>query len=206
MQKLATYIFKGIRKIVISLWLFLSKTITWILLYSNNIKFCNFHTSGIPFVSIALGGKCTIGKNFRMNNGNIGNPIGRPQRCIFFADKGAAIEIGENVGISSTAIVSYERIKIGDNVKIGGGVCIYDSDFHSLDPEVRSDATKDLEQKRNKPVIIGDNVFIGAHSIILKGVTIGDNSIIGASSVVARNIPANEIWAGNPAKMLKKLD
>ena len=206
MQKIATFIYKGIRKVVIAVWLFISKICSWLIMYGNNIKFYNFHTSGIPFVSIALGGKCTIGKNFRMNNGNIGNPIGRPQRCILFADKGAAIEIGENVGISSTAIVSYERIKIGDNVKIGGGVCIYDSDFHSLDSEVRNDAKKDLELKRNKPVIIGNNVFIGAHSTILKGVTIGENSIVGASSVVARSIPANEIWGGNPAKFLKTLD
>lgn len=206
MQKIATYIYKGVRKIVISIWLFISKVFSWIVLYGNNIKFGDFHTSGIPFVSVALGGECMIGKNFRMNNGNIGNPIGRPQRCIFFVDKGAKLIIGDNVGISSTALVTYQHIAIGNNVKIGGGVCIYDSDFHSLDPEVRSDRKKDLEQKKNKPVIIGDNVFIGAHSTILKGVTIGENSIIGASSVVTKSIPANEIWAGNPATFIKKIN
>ena len=55
-------------------------------------------------------------------------------------------------------------------------------------------------------MIIEDNVFIGAHSTILKGVTIGQNSIIGACSVVTKNIPPNEIWAGNPAKFIKKLE
>lgn len=54
-------------------------------------------------------------------------------------------------------------------------------------------------------MVINDNVFIGAHSIILKGVTVGRNSIIGAGSVVARNIPENEIWAGNPAKKIKDI-
>ena len=56
----------------------------------------------------------------------------------------------------------------------------------------------------SKKVSIGNHVFIGAHSTILKGVTIGKNSIIGACSLVAKNIPANEIWAGNPAKFIKK--
>lgn len=58
----------------------------------------------------------------------------------------------------------------------------------------------------NKPVIIGDNVFIGAHSTILKGVTVGNNSIVGACSVVTRSIPENEIWGGNPAKFIKKIE
>jgi acetyltransferase-like isoleucine patch superfamily enzyme len=139
-----------------------------------------------------------------MNNGNLGNPIGRPQRCILFVDRGASLSIGENVGISSTAIVAHQQITIGNNVKIGGGVCIYDTDFHSLDPKSRQNVSDDKAQKRNKPVSIGDNVFIGAHSTILKGVSIGDNSIIGACSVVTRSIPENEIWAGNPAKFIKK--
>jgi acetyltransferase-like isoleucine patch superfamily enzyme len=55
-------------------------------------------------------------------------------------------------------------------------------------------------------VIIEDNVFIGAHSTILKGVTIGVNSVIGACSVVTKDIPANQIWAGNPARFIRALD
>ena len=61
-------------------------------------------------------------------------------------------------------------------------------------------------QKRNEPVFIADNVFIGAHVTVLKGVTIGENSIIGACSVVTKHVPANEIWAGNPARFIKKID
>ena len=56
-----------------------------------------------------------------------------------------------------------------------------------------------------KPVIIENSVFIGAQSIILKGVTIGKNSIIGAGSVVTKNVPANQIWAGNPARFIKNI-
>lgn len=55
------------------------------------------------------------------------------------------------------------------------------------------------------PVVIGNDVFIGVKCIILKGVTIGDGAIIGAGSVVTKSIPANQIWAGNPAKYIREI-
>lgn len=55
------------------------------------------------------------------------------------------------------------------------------------------------------PVVIKNGVFIGANSIILKGVTIGEKAIVGAGSVVTRSIPDGEIWAGNPAKFIRKI-
>ena len=57
-----------------------------------------------------------------------------------------------------------------------------------------------------RPVVIRDGAFIGAHSIILKGVTVGEKSVVGAGSVVTRSIPDGEIWAGNPARFIRKLD
>ena len=62
-----------------------------------------------------------------------------------------------------------------------------------------------LQKKRNAPVVIKDLAFIGMHSIILKGVTIGEKSIIGAGSVVSKDVPDGEIWAGNPARFIKKV-
>ena len=62
-----------------------------------------------------------------------------------------------------------------------------------------------MGQRICKPVHIKENVFIGAHSIILKGVVIGENSIIGAGSVVTKSIPSNQIWAGNPAKYIRNV-
>jgi acetyltransferase-like isoleucine patch superfamily enzyme len=205
MQKVVTLLYKAIRKVILLVRNGMDKLIAWIILYGNNVKFGKFETNGFPYVSVAQGGSCIIGDDFQMNNGNIGNPIGRPQRCIFFVDRGAKLVIGESVGMSSTAIIAHQRIEIGDYVKIGGGVCIYDTDFHSLDAESRRKPESDIKLKRNKPVRIGDNVFIGAHSTILKGVEIGENSIIGACSVVTKSIPANEIWAGNPTQFLKKI-
>ena len=81
---------------------------------------------------------------------------------------------------------------------------IIDTDFHSLDWRDRRDGT-DIFKKKNRSIHIGNDVFIGAKSIILKGVAIGDKSIIGAGSIVSRNVPSGEIWAGNPAVFIKKI-
>lgn len=197
-------IYKSIRKIFHVLLNFLEKFISIIILYGNNISFSNFRTSGVPYIMVARGGKCKIGKNFAMNNGIKGNPIGCYQKCTIFVDREAVLTIGDNVGISQTALICTKKITIGDYVKIGGGACIYDTDFHSLNPIIRK-STEDLKYRKQKEVVIKENAFIGAHSIILKGVTIGKNSIVGAGSVVTKSIPDNEIWAGNPAKFIKKI-
>lgn len=206
MQKTVNILFKILRKLILLIKNKLDILVCMFLFYVHNVQFKNINSTGIPYISVARSGNCTIEKNFRMHNGLEGNPIGRPQRCVFFVDKDAFLKIGKNVGISSTALVAHIGITIGDNVKIGGGVCIYDTDFHALDVFNRSDAQKDRLLKQKKPVIIGNNVFIGAHSTILKGVTIGENAIIGACSVVTKSIPENEIWAGNPAKNIKKIN
>ncbi len=70
-----------------------------------------------------------------MNNGPKGNAIGSNNNCVFFVDKGATLTIGENVGISQTALVCHKNISIGNNVKIGGGVKIYDQIFTLLIPK-----------------------------------------------------------------------
>jgi acetyltransferase-like isoleucine patch superfamily enzyme len=199
-------IYKIIRRIFLRFKNIFETIITKIIFWGNDVRYSTFKTVGIPYISVSIDGSCLIGSNLRMNNGIVGNPIGNYNRCTIFVDKGAKLILGSNLGISQTAIVCHNSITIGDNVKIGGGVSIYDSDFHSLDYFLRNNPLTDFKNKRNLPVVINDNVFIGAHSTILKGVTIGQNSIIGACSVVTKNIPANEIWGGNPAKFLKSIN
>jgi acetyltransferase-like isoleucine patch superfamily enzyme len=81
---------------------------------------------------------------------------------------------------------------------------IWDTDFHPLDYLARR--KHDTSMIKTRPVVIGNDVFIGANSIILKGTTIGDRAIIGAGSVVSGNIPADQIWGGNPAKFIKNIN
>lgn len=163
-------------------------------------------SSGVPRMFIHRHGKFKIGKNFKINNTIESNPIGRNFQCIFKVDKNSLLQIGNNVGMSGTTIVCLKEIIISDNVKIGGNTCIYDTDFHSFNTHERNQKNEDLKKVNKKSVFIEKNVFIGAHVTILKGVNIGENSIIGACSVVTKNIPANEIWAGNPIKFIRKLD
>lgn len=197
-------IYKIFRKIAASVISISDKVLSWLLFKGNNVHIGNFRTSGIPYVMVARGGKCIIGNNFAMNNGIKGNPIGCYSKCTFFVDRNATLTIGDNVGISQTALICQKSITIGNYVKIGGGTRIYDTDFHSLDPNIRR-SKEDQKNRKEKPVVIHDNVFIGAYSIILKGVEIGENSIIGAGSVVTKPVPANQIWAGNPARYIKDI-
>lgn len=113
------------------------------------------------------------------------------------------MKIGDDSGMSATNINCAESVLIGSHVLIGAGCLITDSNHHSLDWEERSlNGDKNI---KNAPVTICDYVFIGARSIVLKGVTIGEKSIIAAGSVVVNDIPANCIAGGNPCKVIKLL-
>jgi acetyltransferase-like isoleucine patch superfamily enzyme len=171
-----------------------------------DVQFSSFSSSGVPVIDLYDGGRLRIGKDFKMNNGSRHNRIGRQQPCFFVANNGGQITICDNVGISSTAIHCNKRITIGNGVRIGGNTVIYDTDFHSLGFETRTEGKENMANVLMKDVVIGDNVFIGAHCTILKGVTIGNNSIIGAGAVVSRSIPPNEVWAGNPVKFIRKVE
>lgn len=145
----------------------------------------------------------TIGSNFVACGDPKKNSIGVFQKVILNAlEKGAYLSIGSNVGVSGATISCENKISIGNNVLIGSGVLITDSDAHPIHPSLRNNR----EHIKTAPILIEDDVFIGARSIVLKGVRIGKGSVIGAGSVVSQNIPPMCIAAGNPAKVIKKID
>lgn len=110
------------------------------------------------------------------------------------------LQLGKYILISpGTSIRSAKKIVIGNSTMIASDVTITDSDWHDI-----YDRTDYVASP--KEVIIQENVWIGEKSLILKGSKIGKNSIIGAGSVVSGEVPANVIFAGNPAKQIKKLD
>jgi len=143
-----------------------------------------------------------IGQNCKLIASNRYNPIGFGSGINMIAEKNAVIKIGESCGMSNITLYAKTGISIGNRVLLGGGVKIYDSDFHSLDACYRG-TPADRDHTISRPVVIEDDVFIGAGSLILKGVHIGEQAIIGAGSVVTKSIPAGEVWAGNPAKRIR---
>lgn len=149
------------------------------------------------------GGKIIIGDDFKCNNTITSNSIGLIQPCVFnISMEEAVIKIGNNVGISGSTINAASSIEIEDNVSIGSGCLITDTDSHPLDYEAR--IQDDNTKTHASPIVLKEGCFIGARSIVLKGVTVGEHSIIGAGSVVTKSIPANCIACGNPARVVKE--
>jgi acetyltransferase-like isoleucine patch superfamily enzyme len=154
---------------------------------------------GFPQLRARGGGKIKIGERFAAHSRSKGNSIGVFQPVIVTAwGRLAEVIIGDDVGLSGCSITAENRIRIGSRVLVGAGVLIIDTDAHPLSPE---------ERKENLPastssIEIGDDVFIGARAIILKGVRIGNGAVIGAGAVVAKDVPERTIVVGNPAKVV----
>ncbi|WP_297700845.1 DapH/DapD/GlmU-related protein [uncultured Fibrobacter sp.] len=203
-MKLHTIPYKVVRKCCRFIYAIYSICRTKLCFFSLDVETDGYKTNGYPIVNV-IRGRIKIGKNFKMNNGLSLNTIGYTTPCILIA-KDAQLIIGSNVGISQTSLIASDAdIIIGDNVLMGAGVKVYSSDFHSTNYENRRNSMTDSDHCKSKLVSIGNDVFIGAGTIILKGVSIGEKSIVGAGSVVTKSIPPNEIWAGNPAKMIRKI-
>lgn len=119
----------------------------------------------------------------------------------FMCDYGYNIEIGENFYSNhNLTILDANWVKFGDNVFVGPNCAFYTAE-HPIDYKERN---KGLEYA--KPIIIGNNVWIGGNVVVLSGVKIGDNVVIGAGSVVTNDIPSNSVAVGNPCKVMRKIE
>ena len=113
---------------------------------------------------------------------------------------GAHVHFGDNVYANfNLTLVDDTDIYVGDKVMFAPNVTVATAG-HPINPELRYQA-----MQYNIPVHIGNNVWIGANSVVLPGVTIGDNSVIGAGSVVTKDIPPNVVAVGNPCRVLREI-
>lgn len=160
------------------------------------------NASGIPFVHISRHAQMSVGRNFTLGSSIKTAATGMKGRCRIEVRNRATLRIGHNVGMTLTTIECFDSITIGNDVMIGFGVHIMDTDFHSIDPGIRLSG---CDKARTAPVVIADKVFIGAQALIMKGVTIGEGAVVGAGSVVTKNVPPYSVVAGNPATVIKKL-
>ncbi len=157
----------------------------------------------ILVAKFATGGTIRIGRGVVINSSFEANPVGGHRTVLLIKGSEALIEIDDGVGMSNVILGARTRIYIGKNVMIGAGTKIFDNDFHSLVLEERlQDPDPNI---RTKPVVIHEGAFIGGDAIIMKGVTIGARAVIGIGSVITRDVPAGQIWAGNPAKFIKQV-
>jgi maltose O-acetyltransferase len=118
-----------------------------------------------------------------------------------YADYGTHIRIGArcfaNFGLVALDVAA---ITIGDDVQIGPNVQLL-TPTHPVEPEPRRQKWEAAE-----PIVIGDNVWLGGGVVVLPGVTIGENTVVGAGSVVTRDLPANVVAVGNPARVVRTLE
>ena len=130
--------------------------------------------------------------------GHVGKSV-----CIhspFHCDFGAQISVGDHfVGNFNLTILDEAPVTIGDHVFIGPNVGIYTVN-HALLPDQRNAGIM-----RSLPIAIGNNVWIGGHTVVMQGVTIGDNTVIGAGSVVTHDIPAGVVAVRSHCRVLRKI-
>lgn len=159
---------------------------------------------GRPIIQRYRGSQIVVGRDFESRNYPAANAVGCSHPLILATRSSEAkISIGDNVGITGGVICAAVSVAIGDDCLIGADVLIVDTDFHPVEPENRRHRRAGV---RTAPVVIGKNVFIGARSIVLKGVYIGENSVIGAGSVVAQSVPANVVVTGNPSRIVRRIE
>ncbi|RYG24170.1 MAG: acyltransferase [Burkholderiales bacterium] len=141
-------------------------------------------------------------------------------RIVFESPQGA-VEIGERVYFGGGTIICREKVTIGNDVTMAWGISLYDHDSQSLDWRRRAETVKHFYEKqgsascydeidwtdvKSAPIVIEDKVWIGFDAVILKGVRVGEGAVIGARSVVARDVEPYTVVAGNPARVIKRIE
>lgn len=171
--------------------------LVWLLLIIKKVNICGkSYWNGIPSIDKGRNSTITIGNGCRFASRHTSNRLGLFHPCMITTQENAVLKIGNNCGFSAVSLWCFKCITIGNNVRVGANVTIMDGDAHQDDPRAGKDS----------PIFIEDNVWIGACSIVMKGVTIGRNSVIGAGSVVTKDIPENVVAAGNPCKVVRFYD
>jgi acetyltransferase-like isoleucine patch superfamily enzyme len=143
-----------------------------------------------------------IGKGCEFRSARWSNLVGVNRPCILSTMlEGALLEIGDGCGFSGTTIGCAARVILGRRVMCGANTTITDTDWHPIHWKPRAEGlTGNIAS-----VEIGDDVWLGMSSMVLKGVTIGRRTVVGAGSIVSRSLPEGVIAAGVPAVVIRKL-
>ncbi|MER6059609.1 DapH/DapD/GlmU-related protein [Streptomyces sp. NPDC001792] len=159
---------------------------------------------GAPLIDVVPGSHVTLGDRVVLVSRTPWTALGVARPVILRTlRQGAIIHIGPDTGLSGVTVCAATGVDIGARVLVGADVLITDTDFHPVDVCPRRTAPESAAVSRS--VHIGDDVFLGARSIVLKGVSIGDGTVVGAGSVVSSSLPGHVVAAGNPCRVLRPL-
>lgn len=155
----------------------------------------------LRYPRLSLGRGVEIRGRIRLRRGvrvRIGDRT-RINKLVRFAGPGE-VRVGSDCLLNATWIGTWTSVSIGDRCLLSD--CeLLDNDFHNLPPEQRHDPPTPLTRA---PILVEDNVWIGAHALVLKGVRIGRDSVVGAATVVRSDIPPRVVVVGNPQQTVKK--
>jgi acetyltransferase-like isoleucine patch superfamily enzyme len=158
---------------------------------------------GSPLISLIERDSIEIGDNTTLVSQSRWTALGVGHRVVLRTLlQGATISIGADVGMSGTTVCAAHAITIGDRVLLGADVMIIDTDFHPLDQLPRRHCPIPTPDDGDE-VVVGEDAFIGARSIVLKGSTVGEGAVIGAGSVVSGRVPPLAVFAGVPATFVR---
>ena len=182
------------------------KVYVYILKLNSNISIGkNVKFTKIPLIYIDRNSKLIIGDNVVINSDNSRYHLNMHSASKIILDKpGGIIIIGNNCRIHGTCIHAYKSVTIGNNCLIAANTQIIDGNGHELSFPNVENRIKTVDEAR--PIIIEDNVWIGANVIVLPGVTIGAGSVIAAGSIVSKDIPPMAVAGGNPARVIKDMN
>jgi len=159
---------------------------------------------GVPLIEYCRKNQVYIGNKVILCSKSDFTALGVRQPMVIRAlTEKARIYIGDNVGLSGSTICAATEITIAADTLVGANVSIVDTDFHPVEKGNRRN--KPVSDAKSEKVVIGENVFIGTGSVVLKGGMIGANSVIGALSLVTGYIPNDCVAVGTPAKVIRKL-
>ncbi|MGS2617094.1 acyltransferase [Micromonospora sp. LZ34] len=157
----------------------------------------------LRYPRLTLGRGVEIRGRIRLRRGvrvSIGDRA-RLNKLVRFAGPGE-VRVGADCLLNATWIGTWSSITIGDRCLLSN--CeLLDNDFHNLSPELRHDPPAPATRA---PIVVEENVWIGTHALVLKGVRIGRDSVVGAATVVRTDVPPRVVVVGNPQQMVKKFD
>jgi len=159
---------------------------------------------GLPLILKAKGSRIILRSGTTLISDSKYNPAGINHRVILATMASNSIIEIDGAGLSGSSIVCVKSVYVGRGSGLGANSNIYDTDFHLVDPRLRSKQTNISTAKSDK-VYIGKNVWISSNVNILKGVLIGDNSVVGCGAVVTSNVDDGCFYAGIPAVKVKKI-